>query len=199
MYLRDLLCCTSVVFPNARTSKATVDAMSMTTDQRVAGRRGTGCISFPCEVSKSCVPVKDSHRRSFCSCVEESDETAFACVHRWLTWPRGNAAVAKPASSQAILSFVPFFMLHAPQTRQAIELALKLHGEALQVLDLAGCGGLDAFLTTTMIRRHCKRLVALDLSGSFGESRGGAGAPPTAGAFAGRRGPGYGLFQVRQR
>lgn len=82
---------------------------------------------------------------------------------------------------------------------QAIGLALKLHGEGLEVLDLAGCGGLDSPLTMATIRQQCKCLVALDLSGPFGEDLGEAGAPPGAGgAFAGRRGLGYGPFQVRQ-
>ncbi|CAN0274674.1 unnamed protein product [Ectocarpus sp. 6 AP-2014] len=48
---------------------------------------------------------------------------------------------------------------------QAIARALELHGEGLQVLDLAGCRGLDASLTMEAVRSRCKRLVALDLSG----------------------------------
>ncbi|CAM9509743.1 unnamed protein product, partial [Ectocarpus sp. 13 AM-2016] len=48
---------------------------------------------------------------------------------------------------------------------QAIARALELHGEGLQILDLAGCRGLDTSLTTEAVRSRCKRLVALDLSG----------------------------------
>lgn len=94
-------------------------------------------------------------------------------------------------------------MFHALQLtlNKAIRLALRLHGEGLEALHLAGCAGLDSSFTMTAIRQYCKRLVALDLSGPSGDGLGGAGeagAPPEAGAFAGRRGPGYGLFQVRQ-
>ncbi|CAM9806909.1 unnamed protein product, partial [Ectocarpus sp. 12 AP-2014] len=48
---------------------------------------------------------------------------------------------------------------------QAIARALELHGEGLQILDLAGCRGLDTSLTMEAVRSRCKRLVALDLSG----------------------------------
>ncbi|CBJ29837.1 Hypothetical leucine rich repeat protein [Ectocarpus siliculosus] len=65
---------------------------------------------------------------------------------------------------------------------QAIARALELHGEGLQVLDLAGCRGLDASLTMEAVRSRCKRLVALDLSGgrSFeGRGRGEMGCAPS--------------------
>ncbi|CAN0052013.1 unnamed protein product, partial [Ectocarpus sp. 4 AP-2014] len=65
---------------------------------------------------------------------------------------------------------------------QAIARALEMHGEGLQVLDLAGCRGLDTSLTMEAVRSRCKRLVALDLSGgrSFeGKGRGEIGCTPS--------------------
>ncbi|CAN0373693.1 unnamed protein product [Ectocarpus sp. 12 AP-2014] len=65
---------------------------------------------------------------------------------------------------------------------QAIARALEMHGEGLQVLDLAGCSGLDTSLTMEAVRSRCKRLVVLDLSGgrSFeGKGRGEIGCTPS--------------------
>lgn len=47
-----------------------------------------------------------------------------------------------------------------------------MHGEGLELLDLAGCRRLDNVLMVEYIRQRCKRLVVLDLSGPFGEGTG---------------------------
>lgn len=68
---------------------------------------------------------------------------------------------------------------------------LKVYGEGLEVLDLAGCRALDTALTLANIRQRCKSLVALDLSGPFGEGKGTATTPsgfPVGEAFPGARG-----------
>lgn len=50
---------------------------------------------------------------------------------------------------------------------QAAEEALRVCGMNLEVLSLAGCRSLTSSRTISSIKRTCKRLVSLDLSGAF--------------------------------
>ncbi|CAM9107304.1 unnamed protein product [Pylaiella littoralis] len=71
---------------------------------------------------------------------------------------------------------------------EAMEQVLTVHGEGLEVLDLAGCRGLDMASTLASIRQGCKRLVTLNLSGPFGEGTKPSSGFPFGEAFPDARG-----------
>ncbi|CAM9127636.1 unnamed protein product [Scytosiphon promiscuus] len=86
-----------------------------------------------------------------------------------------NPSPSTPSTSGRPAALKGLALRSAAVRDEGIRHALERHGEGLEALDLGGCSCLDTSLTVASMRKWCKHLAALDISGTALEQGRGSG------------------------